>query len=135
MEQQTIYNAINFSFPAGGHAAQGWPCTLMDCGAVNNTAMITRIIAYICPDDSDQIPYPPTTSTNGYSQSSYAGSAGTFDIWHWTCGCPPGVGGLSCQGSSQIAGDGVFYGNVAVRLQMITTARAIRLLSARPRGS
>src|SRR5262249_12728405 len=31
MEQQPIYNSINFSFPAGGHAAQGMPCTLADC--------------------------------------------------------------------------------------------------------
>jgi prepilin-type N-terminal cleavage/methylation domain-containing protein/prepilin-type processing-associated H-X9-DG protein len=121
-EQQQVYNAINFSYPPGGHATNKppYPCNIQDCGAVNRTAMITRINTYICPDDSDQTPYPITTSTIGYSQSSYAGSAGTFDIWHWYCGCPPGVGGLSCQGSVQIAGDGVFFGNVAVRLQDIT---------------
>jgi prepilin-type N-terminal cleavage/methylation domain-containing protein/prepilin-type processing-associated H-X9-DG protein len=120
MEQQTIYNAINFSWPAGGHAAQGMPCTIQDCGAVNNTALVSRINSYVCPSDFQQTPYAKTQSTNGYSQSSYAGSAGTFDIWHWYCGCPPGVGGLSCQGSVQIAGDGVFYGNVPVKIQGIT---------------
>jgi prepilin-type N-terminal cleavage/methylation domain-containing protein/prepilin-type processing-associated H-X9-DG protein len=120
MEQQQVYNAINFSYAAGGHVKQGFPCTVQDCGFVNHTALITRISTYICPDDSDQTPYPITTSTNAYSQSSYAGSAGTFDIWHWYCGCPPGTGGLSCQGSVQIAGDGVFFGNAAVKLQDIT---------------
>jgi prepilin-type N-terminal cleavage/methylation domain-containing protein/prepilin-type processing-associated H-X9-DG protein len=120
MEQQSVYNAINFSYPAGGHASNsGFPCTIQDCGYVNRTALITRISTYVCPSDSDQTPYPITTSTNGYSQSSYAGSAGTFDIWHWWCGCPPSVGGLACQGSQQIAGDGVFFGNVAVKLQDI----------------
>ncbi len=82
--------------------------------------MITQINSYVCPSDFPQTPYPITTSTNGYSQCSYAGSAGTFDIWHWYCGCPPGVGGLSCQGSTQIAGDGVFFGNVSIKLQSIT---------------
>jgi prepilin-type N-terminal cleavage/methylation domain-containing protein/prepilin-type processing-associated H-X9-DG protein len=120
MELGTIYNSINFSFPAGGHASTGPPCTLSDCGATNRTGLITQVNSYVCPSDFPQTPYPYATSTNGYSQASYAGSAGTFDIWHWYCGCPPGVGGLSCQGSVQIAGDGVFYGNVAVRLQGIT---------------
>jgi prepilin-type N-terminal cleavage/methylation domain-containing protein/prepilin-type processing-associated H-X9-DG protein len=119
-EQQQVFNAINFSYAAGGHSSTGYPCTLQDCGQVNRTAMITRINTYICPDDSDQTPYPITTSSNGYSQASYAGSAGTFDIWHWFCGCPPGVGGLSCQGSTQIAGDGLFFGNVAVKLADVT---------------
>jgi hypothetical protein len=82
--------------------------------------MINKISSYICPDDSDQTPYPITTSTNGYSQSSYSGSAGTFDIWHWYCGCPPGVGGLSCQGNVSIASDGAFYGARPVKLSGIT---------------
>jgi prepilin-type N-terminal cleavage/methylation domain-containing protein/prepilin-type processing-associated H-X9-DG protein len=119
MEQQTVYNAINFNLPPGGHSfppvASG-----LDCGGVNRTGMITRINSYVCPSDMQQTPLVPPTSTNGYSQTSYFGSAGTFDIWHWYCGCPPGVGGLSCQGSEQIAGDGVFFGNVAIKLADIT---------------
>jgi len=120
MELSTVYNSINFFYAAGGHAAQGMPCTIQDCGAVNHTGLITQINSYICPSDFPQTPYAFTVSTNAYAQCSYAGSAGTFDIWHWFCGCPPGVGGLSCQGSVQIASDGVFYGNVPVRLQGIT---------------
>jgi prepilin-type N-terminal cleavage/methylation domain-containing protein/prepilin-type processing-associated H-X9-DG protein len=115
MEQSPIYNSINFLVSPGGHAFLG-----VDAGAVNRTGLVTQINSYVCPSDFPQTPYAITTSTNGYSQTSYAGSAGTFDIWHWYCGCPPGVGGLSCQGSTQIAGDGVLYGNVAVRLQGIT---------------
>jgi prepilin-type processing-associated H-X9-DG protein len=115
MEQVATYNAINFAFPPGGHNFRGF-----DAGAINHTGLSTRISSYICPDDSEQTPFAYSVSTNAYSQSSYAGSAGTFDIWHWFCGCPPGVGGLSCTGSEQISGDGVFYGNRAVRIQGIT---------------
>jgi len=129
MEQSPVYNSINFLFPPGGHAAQGFPCTLSDCGATNRTGVITQINSYVCPSDFPQTPYAITTSTNGYSQASYAGSAGTFDIWHWFCGCPPGVGGLSCQGSTQIAGDGVMYGNVPVRLQGITDGTSNTMLA------
>jgi len=117
MEQQSIYNAINFSIPPGGHTFAG-PWGTVDAGAVNHTGLIARINSYVCPSDSDQ--QPLTTSTNAYSQSSYAGSAGTFDIWHWWCGCPVQVGGRSCQGSKQIAGDGIFFGNRSVRMQEIT---------------
>jgi len=115
MEQSTVYNSINFSFPPGGRPFLG-----LDAGAINNTGMITRVNSYVCPSDFVQTPFPLSITTNGYSQTSYAGSAGTFDIWHWLCGCPPGIGGLSCQGSAQIAGDGVFFGNACVRLQNIT---------------
>jgi prepilin-type processing-associated H-X9-DG protein len=115
MEQTADYNAINFNFPPGGHAYLGF-----DAGAINHTGMVTRMASYICPDDSDQTPYPVTTSTNGYSQSSYAGSAGTFDVWHWYCGCPPGTGGLSCQGQAAIAGDGAFFQDIAVKVSGIT---------------
>ena len=119
MEQQPIYNSINFFYAPGGHIGAP-PCNVQDCGAVNHTGMITQILAYVCPDDVGQQPYPITTSTNGYSQSSYAGSAGTFDIWHWYCGCPWTPGGLSCQGSEWIAGDGAFYYNVPTSIAKIT---------------
>src|SRR5262249_37356134 len=64
---------------------------------------------------SEQTPYPKSTSTNGYSWSSYAGSAGTFDIWHWWCGCPPSppYGGAGPSGHyTPIARDGGFFYNV-----------------------
>jgi prepilin-type N-terminal cleavage/methylation domain-containing protein/prepilin-type processing-associated H-X9-DG protein len=118
MEQQTIYNSINFNLSPGGHAYYG-----LDAGAFNRTGMITKVNSFVCPSDSDQTPFPITTSTNGYSQSSYAGCAGTFDIWHWYCGCPPSPPyGGSCPSATAvwIVGDGLFMGNLAYRLQSIT---------------
>src|SRR5271157_737730 len=64
MEQQNVYNAINFNFPAGGPTEYNFPSG----GATNRTAMITRVNSYVCPSDSDQTPYPPTVSLNGYNQ-------------------------------------------------------------------
>jgi len=123
MENTPIYNAINFSVPAGGHTFLG----SIDAGAINNTAMIARINSFVCPSDFDQTPYPygtaPGQSTNGYSQSSYAGSAGTFDIWHWWCGCPPSPPyGGSCPSANytQVASDGVFFYNTAFRVSAIS---------------
>jgi prepilin-type processing-associated H-X9-DG protein len=109
-----VYNAINFNFPAAGHYYMG-----LDAGAINRTGLITRMSVYICPADSRQVPIPIAENTNAYSQSSYAGSAGTYDIWTFNCGCPPSIGGFSCRGSVQIASDGVFYGNVATTVAAI----------------
>ncbi len=120
MEQQTLYNAFNFLVPMGGDPASGTSYVGgVNPEAINFTGNNTVVNSYLCPSDQRQ-PSNMSATGNIYSQSSYAGSAGTFDIWHWYCGCPPGVGGLSCQGSVQIAGDGAMYGNVPVRLQTIT---------------
>ena len=113
MGHQPVYNSINFDVPSGGHFMG------LDAGAINRTGMVTRINSYICPSDTRQTPFPITESTNGYSQSSYAGSVGTYDIWNFSCGCPPEVGGFSCRGSVQIASDGIFYGNVATKVATI----------------
>jgi prepilin-type N-terminal cleavage/methylation domain-containing protein/prepilin-type processing-associated H-X9-DG protein len=120
MEQQPIYNAINFNLSPGGHAYYG-----IDAGASNYTGMSKQISAFVCPDDVGFLGLTygtadsGTTSTNGYSQSSYAGSAGTYDIWQWYCGCPATTGG-SCTGDVWPTGDGVFYNNAAVKLAGIT---------------
>jgi len=119
MEAGPIYNAINFMVPAGGHSFLG----SIDAGAINNTGLIARINSFVCPSDFDQTPYPKSQSTNGYSQSSYAGSAGTFDIWHWYCGCPPSPPyGGSCPSANyvRIASDGVFFDNVPQKISAIT---------------
>jgi prepilin-type N-terminal cleavage/methylation domain-containing protein/prepilin-type processing-associated H-X9-DG protein len=119
MEQQPIYNSFNFLVYMGGDAASGTTFIAgLNPEAIQRTGNYSVVASYICPSDFQASKVSQTGNT--CSQTSYAGSAGTFDIWHWYCGCPPGVGGLSCQGSVQIAGDGVFYGNVPVRLQGIT---------------
>src|SRR3954467_13166604 len=43
MEQQPVYNAINFSFPAGGTTENGLP----HGGATNHTAFVTRIPSFV----------------------------------------------------------------------------------------
>ncbi len=113
-EEGNLFNALNFNMPPGSTSFNG-----ANPEAVQSTVWFATFNSYLCPTD---LPQQSKTSASGnnYSQSSYAGSAGTFDIWHWYCGCPPGVGGQSCQGSTQIAGDGVFYGNVPVKLAGIT---------------
>ena len=121
MEQQSIYNAINFNLSPGGHNYNG-----VDAGAANYTAMSATVASFVCPCDTGFIPLTygtadlGTTSTNGYAQCSYAGMSGTYDIWDFWCGgCPPGTGG-SCQGGVWPNNDGVFYRDYAVRLESIT---------------
>jgi len=87
MEQGNIYNAINFNFAAGNTA--GTPDQWGQLpGLINNTALITKVNSYVCPSDSRQIPYTLAQSNNAYSQSSYTGNAGTYDIFRWWFGCP-----------------------------------------------
>jgi prepilin-type processing-associated H-X9-DG protein len=120
MEDQTIYNATNFNLSLGGHNFRG-----IDAGAANHTSMSATVNSYVCPSDPGYVPLTYGTadaggvSTNGYSQCSYAGMSGTFDIWEFWCGCPPGTGG-SCQGGVWPSNDGLFYNDFAVRLEAIT---------------
>src|SRR5262249_41473146 len=102
MEQQPVFNSINFMVSAGGASPAG-------SGAMNRTGMISQINSYICPSDFKQTPYDISVSQNGYAQSSYAGSAGTFDIWHWYCGCPtspPYGGSCPAANNTEIKSDG-----------------------------
>lgn len=111
VEQQNIYNAVNFSLPAGGVG--------LSAGISNRTGLIAQIKSYVCPSDFTQIPYNLSQSNNGYSQSSYAGMAGNNDIWHWYCGCPASVGG-SCAGGVEVKPDGVFGKNWTFRVSSVT---------------
>ena len=99
MEQNNIYNAINFNVPAVG----GVPTPLrgifagVNAGAINNTAFFSRIASYVCPSDSPQTPYtnkllnPNNESFNGYQQTSYVPSVGTWNNMAYYAGCA-GVG-------------------------------------------
>jgi prepilin-type N-terminal cleavage/methylation domain-containing protein/prepilin-type processing-associated H-X9-DG protein len=102
MEQQPVYNAINFMHTCGSTDESG-----AHGGSINRTGLISQINSYICPSDFKQKPYDITVSFNGYGQASYAGMCGTRDIFRWYCGCPQGVGG-SCAGGVEIEPDGVF---------------------------
>jgi len=115
MELSTIYNSINFSHAAGGTDVSGGA----NIGLINRTGMITQIKSYVCPSDFQQTPYNLSQSNNGYSQTSYAGSGGNNDIWHWYCGCPAGVGG-TCAGGVEVKPDGLFGKNWTFRIANIT---------------
>ena len=81
IEQTAPYNAINFSFAAGG-------TTPANSGITNRTALITKVATYVCPSDSPSMPYAITESNNAYQQTSYAGCTGPNDILRWYYGCP-----------------------------------------------
>jgi prepilin-type N-terminal cleavage/methylation domain-containing protein/prepilin-type processing-associated H-X9-DG protein len=119
MEQQSMYNAINFNLSPG--VSSGKLYNGIDAGASNYTAMSATVASFVCPDDTGFVSLPYTVSTNGYAQCSYAGMSGTYDIWgDFWCGCPPSVFGGSCQGGVWPNGDGLFYNDFAVRLESIT---------------
>jgi len=88
MEQSTVWNAVNFAFPAGSSSGALYLGVLP--GSVQSTAYGTKINSYICPSDSRN-PAPAQNVAagvnNAYSQSSYAGNAGTWDIFRWWYGC------------------------------------------------
>ena len=99
VEQSAAYNAINYDFAATGMQAG------INAGSVNFTGLKTKVNTYLCPSD---LPATPVTSTNAYTQGSYAGSFGTIDIIRYTS-CP-----------YEVEPDGMFgrnrcYGNADMR--------------------
>lgn len=92
MDQGNIYNSINFNFEAGGVSPE-WNVMAEN---LQSTAFLNRVNTFICPDDFPQIARTSGTGNN-YSQASYAGSAGTVDIFRWWYGCP-----------TPVAQDGIF---------------------------
>jgi prepilin-type N-terminal cleavage/methylation domain-containing protein/prepilin-type processing-associated H-X9-DG protein len=75
-EQSALFNAINF---LGGSAASPVSAT----NSVRNfTGTSTRIQIFICPSDLPQTP-PGPGSLVGWTQSSYAGMAGTTELWRY----------------------------------------------------
>jgi len=104
-EQTQVFNAINFNIAAGGGATStnGAPAL-----AMNSTAYFGTIASYICPSDSPQVA-KISGSGNYYSQSSYAASAGTYDIIHYWYGCP-----------TEIPPDGAFGKQVSYRISNMT---------------
>ena len=95
VEQSNIYNSINFSMNAGGGAL---------VIGTQQTAFIGTIKSFICPSDFPQVS-KTSTSGNTYSQGSYAGVAGTYDIFRWAYDCP-----------TEIPGDGAFSRNYVYRI-------------------
>ena len=86
-EQTNAFNAINFAYGAGSVAANG-----VSAGLTNYTALISKINSYVCPSDGGFVAYNLSQSNNAYSWSSYAGNAGSLDIFRWYYGCTAGSG-------------------------------------------
>ena len=75
MEQSAAYNAINFQLASGGNGGfwGGLPV-----GAINSTGLGFRVASYVCPSDGSNV--PSIGDGHVYSQTSYAPSAGTWNV-------------------------------------------------------
>jgi prepilin-type N-terminal cleavage/methylation domain-containing protein/prepilin-type processing-associated H-X9-DG protein len=125
MEQQPLYNAVNFSFMWGNNNI-GYPNTT-PLGQQNSTVRLTVINALICPSD----PSPTIDSTNAdeISGQQAAGSSYVGNLGDNCLACNPGQNTVSlcasqgyfCRGSqlgdpatisfppSQGTGSGIFW--------------------------
>jgi prepilin-type N-terminal cleavage/methylation domain-containing protein/prepilin-type processing-associated H-X9-DG protein len=80
IEGTNSYNAVNFALPS-------WNATAaLPGGAVNFTGLNAKVNSFICPSDAGYN-YTATAGGNTYTWTSYAGNAGTFDIFHYWYGC------------------------------------------------
>src|SRR6185312_5310682 len=77
MEQENMFNAINFSLSAGG------PFGATHGGASNFTGLSATVASFICPDDAG---WHPSGAPNGYSQTSYFPSGGTWRTLNFSPG-------------------------------------------------
>jgi len=117
LDNAPVYNAVNFSYAAGG--AQG----RQHAGAINHTALATGVAVFVCPSDTKFTPPtskfddPANQTYNGYSQCSYAGSTGTYDLFRFWCGCAPGTDPYVCFGSVELHPDGAFGKNYAFSIR------------------
>jgi len=71
MEQQPLYNAINFSLPMD---EIGFVTPVATGGTANSTAGLTTILAFLCPSES--LIHPVSWAANQLAQCSYAGNYG-----------------------------------------------------------
>ena len=110
MEQASISNSINFNLPAvdstppyGGSGGNG--------ASSNSTAYNSTINNYLCPSESSVA--SSHTSVPGNSHSSYSGSSGNRDVWHWYQGCPANP-------SPQSTSDGMFNADYCYKASDVT---------------
>jgi prepilin-type N-terminal cleavage/methylation domain-containing protein/prepilin-type processing-associated H-X9-DG protein len=75
MEQQNVFNSINFSLAAGGPGGMFGP---VSAARTNVTGLSPRIASYFCPSDLENSPTSGDPS-NVYSQTSYFASGGTWN--------------------------------------------------------
>ena len=101
LEQQNVFNAINFNLAAGGPGGQFGP---VNAGLANRTALSTVISTYLCPSDQTISPAGPPNSA---SPTSYFPSGGTWNTLSYP-------GGPDCW--QQDPGNGAFDDASAYRV-------------------
>ena len=108
MEQTPIANSINFnlgSMDTTGPYGKG-----VNSAASNSTAYNAVINSYLCPSDTIS---KYSTTTPGFSQSSYGACVGNTDVNHWYWGCP-------AYPSPQIMADGMFDADYVYSVSDVT---------------
>jgi prepilin-type N-terminal cleavage/methylation domain-containing protein/prepilin-type processing-associated H-X9-DG protein len=104
MEQQALYNAVNFTILWGSNKIGNWSNSVL--GQQNSTVRVTVINSLICPSDSS-----PTTDTTNADEISTSLAAGTSYVGNLgdnclSCSPSPGAGvvqfcsaaGYNCRG-------------------------------------
>ena len=122
-------------FLEGGNQYNSWNLLRVYNSVSNNTGVMTKVAAYICPSDSQASPDP--TGDFPVVQASYAASEGLQEqlIWNWANSTPPDSTGQYANSCNQGPGDGVFGPDYAQRISALTEVPATRSSSARCLGS
>ena len=90
MEQATLYNSLNLSFPTFGSTA----FSVTNPGLTQTTVTVSIVNSFICPSDARQKPPSVAANNAGFSQTSYTGNAGVTNLISF-CSSNNGV---SCTG-------------------------------------
>ena len=82
LEQQTVFNAVNFNFQAAGGSGQYG----VTPGDLQVTGLQITLNTLICPSEASQMTYRSNDWPT--SMTSYAGVSGYYDVIRWWYGCP-----------------------------------------------
>ena len=91
MEQQPLYNAINFSYMWGPNQLGQWSTSVL--GQQNSTVRVTVINSLLCP--SDPSPAVDTTNADEIGSSPAAGTSYVGNLGDNCLACAPAAGTVS----------------------------------------
>ena len=89
-EQQTIYNAVNFSIMWGTNKGGGWRWSGVYMGEQNSTVRLTVINSLICPSDTS--PNIDTTNADEINNDPAAGTSYVGNVGDNCLACAGGLG-------------------------------------------